>query len=152
MTTVDAELYMNKIVDPTIHDFEMYHPASRRHAFIACLVTFHCIDYLAHPKSSANLRHRFRNQNSDFAIVDRVAHAFKHVTTGDPKAPQHQPLASTSVFERPPGMVGVMQVGLSHILDEVGSVEIWGEDRPHVLHAVKGAAEFLRSKIREARE
>jgi hypothetical protein len=152
MATADAELYMNEIVDPTIRNFEIDHPASRRHAFIACLVTFHCVDYLAYPKSPGNLRDRFRKQSPDFAIVDRVAHVFKHIETGHPDAPQNQPLTVTSVFERPPGMAGVMQAGVSYVGDEVGSVEIWGEDRPYVLHAVKRAAEFLRSKIREAHE
>jgi hypothetical protein len=83
-------------VDPTIRDLED-HPASRRHAFIACVVTFHCIDYFAHPKKSANLRNLFRNQSPDFAVVDRVAHSFKHLETGHPEAPQNQPLASTYV-------------------------------------------------------
>jgi hypothetical protein len=152
MTTADAELYMNEIVDPTIRDFEMNHPASRRHAFIACLVTFHCVDYLAYPKKPGNMRDRFRKRSPDFAIVDRVAHVFKHIETGHPDAPQNQPLTVASVFERPPGMAGVMQAGLSYVGDEVGSVEIRGEDRPYVLHAVKRAAEFLRSKIREAHE
>jgi hypothetical protein len=80
----------------------------RRHAFIACLVTFHCVDYLTYPKSSRNMRDRFRKRSPDFAIVDRVANAFKHVETGHPDAPQNQPLTVTSVFERPPGMAGVM--------------------------------------------
>jgi hypothetical protein len=48
------------------------------------------------------------SENADFAVVDRVANAFKHVETGHPDAPQNQPLTVTSVFERPPGMAGVM--------------------------------------------
>jgi hypothetical protein len=151
MTTADLELYMNEFVDPTIRDLED-HPASRRHAFIACAVTFHCIDYFAHPKKSANLRNLFRNQSPDFAVVDRVAHSFKHLETGHPEAPQNQPLASTYVFERPPGEAGRMQAGLSRFGDAVGSVGIWGEDEDHsdVLPVVKRAAKFLRSKIKEA--
>jgi hypothetical protein len=54
------------------------------------------------------MRDRFRKRSPDFAIVDRVANAFKHVETGHPDAPQNQPLTVTSVFERPPGMAGVM--------------------------------------------
>jgi hypothetical protein len=64
MTIPEAESYMNEFVDPTISDFER-HPTSRRHAFLACLVTFHCIDYLEHPKKSANVRNQFRKESRD---------------------------------------------------------------------------------------
>jgi hypothetical protein len=148
MAAEDLKKYMDEIVDPTIRDFED-HPASRRHAFIASVVTFHCVDYLAHPKNSANLRDQLKKENPDFADVDRLAHSFKHVLTGHPNAPDNQPLRSSSVFERPPGFVGVMAVGLSFIGDEIGAVEIWGEEnRGALLPLVKRAAEFLRSKIK----
>jgi hypothetical protein len=77
----NAESYMREIVDPTIADFRD-HPASRRHAFLACVVTFHCIDYITHPKKPQNLRHQFRKESLDFATVDRVAHACKACEIG----------------------------------------------------------------------
>jgi hypothetical protein len=120
--------FMTEIVEPTIKDFHD-HPTSRRHAFLACVVTFHCIDYIAPPNRPQNLRHRFRKENSDFATVDRVAHAFKHVkSNGDPKSFENPPLHVTSIFERPPARAGVAQAGLSRVGGSKGGVEIWDED------------------------
>lgn len=144
-----AELFMREIVEPTIIEFGD-HPTSRRHAFLACLVTFHCIDYIAQPNSSRPLRQRFRKESPDFAIVDRVAHAFKHVKSdGDSKSShtQNRPLHATSIFVRPPGRAGVMRAGLSRVGDSVGSVEIWDEEGSDLLSVVTKAAKFLRSKL-----
>jgi hypothetical protein len=69
----DLLRYLNEVVDPTIKDFEA-NPTSVRHAFLACLVTFHSVDYLAYPQKSRTARVAFR-KNEDFAIVDQVAHA-----------------------------------------------------------------------------
>ena len=140
----DAKSYMEEIVDPTIADFRD-HPASRRHAFLACVATFHCINYIV-PRSQ-NLRDQFRKENSNFAIVDRVAHAFKHVSSGDPRSPQNLPLHVASVFQRPPCLAGVAQAGLSRLGDTKGSVEIWNEQGSDLLSVVTRAAEFLRNKM-----
>ncbi len=43
----DLERYLKTVVDPTIDDFKK-NPASVRHAFLACVATFHAIDYLAY--------------------------------------------------------------------------------------------------------
>ena len=145
----DAKSYLEEIVEPTIADFRD-HPASLRHAFLACVVTFHFIDYIAHPKRSQNLRRRFGKESPDFAIMDRVAHAIKHVkSSGDPKSPQkqNQSLHVTSLFERPPGRAGVMRAGLSRLGDLKGGVEIWDEEDSDLLSAVTKAAEFLRTKM-----
>src|SRR5712691_4497483 len=48
----DLRQYLNDFVEPTIADFEN-NPASVRHAFLACVVTFHSADYLAHPRRPA---------------------------------------------------------------------------------------------------
>ena len=53
----DLELYLCDFVEPTIAEFEK-NPASVRHAFVACVVTFHAVDYLAHPKKPAPLRQK----------------------------------------------------------------------------------------------
>lgn len=122
--SAEAESYLRNIVDQTISDFEK-HPTSRRHAFLACLVTFHCIDYLAFPGKSGNLRKQFKNESMDFALVDRVTHAFKHVESGSPESAQNRPLRVAAVFERPPRRAGIMQAGLSRLGDPVGGVGIW---------------------------
>jgi len=79
----DMVLYLEDIVTPTIKDFEA-NPTSVRHAFLACVATFHAIDYLAYPDKSANVRQRAREASPAFATVDLVAHAFKHVASGNP--------------------------------------------------------------------
>jgi len=100
--------YLNEIVEPTIKDFEN-NPTSTRHAFLACVTTFHAIDYLTYSKRPAHMRQKLRNRSQDFAIVDRVAHAFKHVDTRDPD----QPLESTDVIPRAPAIWGEAQWDLS---------------------------------------
>jgi hypothetical protein len=49
---MDAQEYITKIVEPTIKDFEE-NPVSVRHAFLACVVVFHSIDYLGGSKSTS---------------------------------------------------------------------------------------------------
>ncbi|MCA6114646.1 hypothetical protein J6524_06895 [Bradyrhizobium sp. WSM 1738] len=140
----NASAYLSEIVAPTIAEFRD-DPSSRRRAFLACVATFHCIDYMAH--RSQNLRDQFRKESKDFALVDRVAHAFKHARSGNPNSPRNQPLHASLVFERPPARAGVAQSGLSRVGDSRGGVEIWSEAESDVLRAVTKAAEFLRGKI-----
>jgi hypothetical protein len=143
MTIADVESYMNEIVDPTITDFER-EPTSRRRAFLACVAVFHTVDYLAKRPGSPNrqnLRNQFR-KNTNFAAVDRVAHAFKHV-----QAEGNNPLHFMAVFERPPGTLPMLQAGLSRIGDTVGGVDIWNEDTDGLLLIAKRAAAFLRTKM-----
>jgi hypothetical protein len=45
----DLERYLKDIVEPTIKDFKD-NPASVRHAFLACVATFHAIDYQTYPR------------------------------------------------------------------------------------------------------
>lgn len=78
----DLVRYLEDVVEPTIKDFQE-HPASVRRALLACVATFHAIDYLAFPGKSRGLREKFRKQSLDFAIIDDVAHAFKHVVAGN---------------------------------------------------------------------
>jgi hypothetical protein len=76
----DLERYVRDIVEPTLDDFRE-HPASVRHAFLACVAVFHGVDYLTYPDRPSKLRGQLR-KSDDFKIVDDVAHAFKHVATG----------------------------------------------------------------------
>ena len=43
---MDAKQFADETVEPTITEFER-EPSSRRRAFLACVATFHLIDYLA---------------------------------------------------------------------------------------------------------
>lgn len=72
---MDALEYLDTIVEPTIAEFEPK-PWDRRRALIACLITFHTVDYfgLAGDKSCKQLR----SECPEFETVERVANAFKH--------------------------------------------------------------------------
>jgi hypothetical protein len=143
---MDAKTFADEIVEPTIADFER-EPRSPRRAFLACVATFHMIDYIAHPATPSQRRGAFRRQSQAFAVVDRVAHAFKHVATGHPSDQTLQPLTSDQVIERPPAFWGVAVWGLSRWDDAIGGVTIHGEHGHDLLEDVKEAAAFLRSKL-----
>ena len=143
---IDAKRYADEIADPTIAEFEL-DPRSPRRAFLACVATFHLIDYIAHPNKAANQRVVFRRESQAFAAIDRVAHAFKHVVTGHPDSADLQPLASSDVIERPPAFWDQAVWDLSRWDDAIGGVTISGEHHRDLLEDVKEAAAFLRSKL-----
>jgi hypothetical protein len=143
---MDAKRFADEMVDPTIAEFER-EPSSRRRAFLACVATFHLIDYIAHPaRPKQGLLEAFRRECPAFAAVDRSAHTFKHVTTGHPQSPT-QPLAAGQVIERPPAISGQAVWDLSCWDDAAGGVTIAGEHHRDLLADVKEAAAFLRSKL-----
>jgi hypothetical protein len=145
---METERYFEQIVDPTIKDFEA-NPTSVRHAFLAAAAVFHAIDYLPRQtKSSSSLRNRFRRDCPDFAIVDRIAHAFKHVKTGHPDNPDNQPLSAEGVIPRPPLYYNVSGAyGLSRWNDPFGGVTLDSERVIDVLRVIRCAADFIRSQI-----
>ena len=140
---MDATQYADEIMDPTIAEFEN-DPRSTRRAFLACVATFHMIDYIAHPVDKAQRRGAFRRESPAFATVDRVAHAFKHMKTQDPKL--QPPLASDQVIERPPAIWNEARWDVSRWDDNLGGVTIEGEHDRDLLADVKEAAAFLRLK------
>ena len=134
----DAQTYLEGIVVPTIEDFEK-EPASVRRAFLACVALFHTIDYLAAEGRSSNrqnLRSQLRKESADFLIVDRVAHAFKHMKSGHERSDINRPLHAWEIFSRPPAFAGVMVAGLSYVGDLTGGVEIWNENGTDLLGVV----------------
>jgi hypothetical protein len=134
----DLVRYLDDIVEPTIEEFAR-NPLSIRHAFLACVATFHAVDYLAYPRASRGLRQEFGNASPDFKLVNHVAHAFKHVVSGNPQKPN---LKSDEVVKRG----GAFQAGtFDPLAFDVGAVTI--SDRPAVnlLRTVKQAVQFLRN-------
>ena len=138
----DLVRYLDDIVIPTAADFEA-NPTSVRHGFLACVVTFHAVDYLAYLKKSRSVRTRCRDQSIDFALVDHIAHAFKHVVSGHPKAPENAPLKFVEVISRPPARWGMAEWGIARWGDTVGGVTLDRESDVNLLLAVKRAVEFL---------
>jgi hypothetical protein len=138
---------MTEIVEPTISDFEA-NPTSVRHAFLACVVTFHSLDYLTHPERPASHRQWFRQASPEFAMIDRIAHAFKHVQTGHDKSALVQPLKAEDVIERPPAIWGKAVWELSRWGDSIGGVTIKNDHERDLLEIVKRAAEFVRASVK----
>lgn len=83
----DAQQYYGEIVAPVLREFQE-NAKSRRHVFIACMTLFHTLDYLAARGGKPSqgecrkLRNAYRKEDAAWAIVDQVAHAFKHVQSG----------------------------------------------------------------------
>jgi hypothetical protein len=139
---MEIERYFEQIVEPTIADFEA-NPTSVRRAFLAAVVVFHTIDYL---DANSN-RKKFREDSADFALVDRIAHAFKHVHTGHPADPNLQPLSAEGVIARPPAAWDSAVWDLTSWDDTVGGVTLESERAVDVLSAIKGAAQFVRQQF-----
>ena len=139
----DLERYLDEIVEPTIKDLES-NRTSVRHTFLACIVVFHAVDYLAFPKRSRTLREQYNRESRAFAIVDDIAHAFKHVVTGNRANPD---LAASEIISRPPAYWGVATWDLSRWDDPVGGVTLDKAREVDVYDAVVEATAFLRGKL-----
>jgi hypothetical protein len=144
---LEIEQYLTEIVTPTIADYEAS-PTSRRRAFLACVALFHSVDYLQYPDRDGNLRKRLRGESPDFANVDRIAHAFKHVSSGHLDDPTNQPLKSEEVISRPPGAWDVAVWDSSRFDDPTGGVTLIADREFDVLATLKRAATFIRTQIK----
>ena len=137
----DLVRYLKEIVEPTIKDFEK-NPTSVRHAFLACVTTFHAVDYLAFPRRSRRLRQRLGQESEDFRIVDDVAHVFKHAIVGDRAKPR---LTAKGVVSRK----GAFQPG---VFDpdtfDVGGVTLADKPGVDLRRTVKRAVKFLHAQRR----
>src|SRR5271157_4425448 len=78
--------YLRDAAEPALRDFEK-NPNSMRHAFQACVATYHAIDRAVYPRKPGNLRKEWGARSVEFRIVDMIAHKFKHVMSDDEKAP-----------------------------------------------------------------
>jgi hypothetical protein len=143
----DLDRYLEEIVEPTIQDF-VEHPRSVRHAFLACAVTFHAVDYMAHPRASRTLRQEWGSRSEAFQRVDEVAHAFKHVST--PRRNKAR-LVARAVISRPPAVAGVMECGLSLMGDVTGAVTLQEDTTINLLEVVHDAVRFLRTQTAAGR-
>lgn len=144
----DLERYLNEIVDPTIKELAEQR-TSVRHAFLACVALFHAVDYLAYPKRSRTLREQFNKESKAFAIVDDMAHAFKHVVAGNPANPD---LLAKDVVTRPPAYWGLAVYDLSRWDDPHGGVTINRDRSIDLYDTVVEAAAFMRGKLRSAEQ
>jgi hypothetical protein len=145
----DLVRYLDEIVEPTVAELEK-NPTSVRHAFLACVAVFHAVDYLAFRKSGTSrqmLRNSWGKESDDFAIIDRVAHAFKHVVSGHRKDPKGE-MKAYDVISRPPATWNGAVWDLSYWDDADGGVTLDTDRTVDLVHVVRGASEFLRRKAR----
>lgn len=133
--------YLEEIVKPTIAAFEQG-PASVRRAFLACVATYHAVDYLDYPKEVFR-RKEFITQSEDFRIVDDVGHAFMHVATGK----RTKNLRADQVISRPSCAAGQLALGVSRVSDAVGGVTVRGKEDVDLVQALRRTVEFLHSKM-----
>jgi hypothetical protein len=73
--------YIEQIVEPTFEDFRR-NPQSVRHAYLACLVTYHAIDRATYPRPVGNLLNEWREESMEFMLIEQVALHLKHVKSG----------------------------------------------------------------------
>ncbi len=143
MLMEDLTRYIEEYVAPTISEFKR-NPASVRHAFLACVATFHSIDYFAYPRRSRTLRDQFKRKSRDFAVVDDVAHAFKHVEVSDRNGPK---LNSNDVVPRfTGGALGGMALGEAALGEGRQFVTLRGNSNVDVLVVVERAVEFIQAE------
>jgi len=118
----------------TLEDFEAK-PTSRRHAFLACVVIAHAVDYREHPRRPNQRRNELKDQSKDFRLVDQIAHAFKHVRSS---------LKQSQVIVRPPAYWGTAVWGLPHWGDETGGITVADNVHVDLLDAARTAVALLR--------
>jgi hypothetical protein len=124
------EEYMRDIMQPTVKDL-VQNRASKRHAFLACVVTYHMIDYLCGKRRKAVLRGEYRAQSAAFAAVDRIAHGRAEAQSGRVQSPSR---------------VGEISLDLAAFAE--GEARLAGEGTD-ILALVKEAADFLAKKAGE---
>lgn len=123
--------YLELVVDPTFADFHR-NPTSGRHAFLACVVAFHAVDRVTHPRKPSNLRKQWGEQSREFLVIDMIAHHFKHVQSDVEKQPSPKaaiPLAS-AIFGH-----------------ETGGREAMGLDLHNLYFIIRDGISFIRSKV-----
>jgi hypothetical protein len=136
---VDAlNRYLKLIVEPTVDEFKR-NPTSIRHAYLACVATYHAIDRIAYPGPRGNLRKAWRKACMEFALVDIAAHDFKHVkSTGHRSVPGAIPICLA--------LYGSMGFN-THMLNDTGEAN----SLRHLVFVVQEAVKFLRYRAASVR-
>jgi hypothetical protein len=143
---MDARRYLFEIVVPTMEDYEK-NRTSVRHAFLACVAAFHAVDYFATDTISATtLRQQMRQESPSFRTIDRVAHAFKHATTGHPSSPI-QPLTADDVISRPAATWDEAIWNVSDWGDFFGGVTLATDVQTNILGELNRVLAYLKLRL-----
>ena len=133
--------YLKLKVEPTVDEFKR-NPTSIRHAYLACVATYHAIDRIAYPGPRGNLRKAWRKASMEFALVDIVAHDFKHVKSTQHRAVPGAIPISLALYAR----IGSMGFN-THMLNDTGEVN----SLRHLVFVVQEAVKFLRCRAASVR-
>lgn len=128
--------YVTEIACPTVRDFRD-NPRSRRHAYLACIATFHIKDHLK-KAGETGIENKMRSTcRKSFDLVRSICNGAKHVATN---ASHAIPFNAGSDFDRPPAVLSEMVLDLSLLGDTKGGREIGqGQDRTDIYSACKDA-------------
>jgi hypothetical protein len=121
--------YLEVIVEPTFEDFKR-NPGSVRHAYLACLVTYHAIDRVTFPAKPGNLLDKWRDESLEFMLVEQVALHLKHVKSD---------FAKWAAKALPPD-----KLLITHPLGLAGDGE--GLETRNLFFVVRDAIKFLRQQ------
>jgi hypothetical protein len=112
--------YVDEIVIPTVREFRD-NPRSRRHAYLACIVTFHVKDHLKNAGEKRIEKTMRAGGSKSFDLVRSICNGTKHGTTNT----SHPiPFQAGTDYDRPPGRAGEMEAGLSELGDPIGGRQI----------------------------
>jgi hypothetical protein len=123
--------YLEFIVEPTVDEFRK-NPFSERHAYLAAVAIYHSIDRAAasKDKKAKHLREKWRADPA-FALIDIVAHDFKHVKADWRKT-------SRKLTTGPGAVIGRMGFN-THMFNETGQREALAS----LLSVAEAAFEFV---------
>lgn len=117
--------YMAEMVLPTLEEY-VAETSSRRRAYLACIVTYHMVDYLKAAgikDPEADMR---ANCEAAWRLVKGVANGSKHQQST--KQRNQMPFLAGSDQYRPPAVVGELECGFSELGDHEGSIMVPTDD------------------------
>lgn len=113
--------YVNEIVVPTVIEFKSQR-RSRRHAYLACIATFHVKDHLDRSGVTDIVSLVRATEPHAYDLIRAVCTGTKHVDT-DPRRHRIQFRAGDDM-DRPPAIWGEFAFGVSRWDDEHGGREV----------------------------
>lgn len=125
--------YLELIVEPTFEEFKR-NPTSLRHAYLACVATYHAIDRVSYPRKPAALRQKWGRKSLEFLLVDHIAHDFKHIKSRLQNPPKRGLPLSCAIY----GQTGFN----THMLNDTGQVATLR----HLTFVVRDAITFVRKQ------
>lgn len=115
--------FATEIVVPTVRDFRD-NRRSRRHAYLACIVTYQLKDFLEKEGVDVEGAMKTFGRSNSFEAVRAVCTAAKHKEFAGDRYPDNIPFIAGEDYDRPPAYYGEAVFGLSRYGDAHGGREI----------------------------